>query len=64
MKIPTNEKIAVTYIFEGIKEYIITRNTYNGKFMLYRIVDGDYQKLKTADTPVEFDKIVEKDRSK
>lgn len=64
MKIPVSEKIAVTYIFEGVKGYIATHNALKGKFMLYKIVDGDYQKLKTANTPVEFDEIVKKDRGK
>ena len=62
MRIPTNEKIAVTYISEGIKEYVVTHNALRGKFMLYKIIDGDYQKLKISDTPVEFDEIIEKDR--
>ena len=64
MKIPSNEKIAVNYMFEGVKEYISTYSTLKGKYMLYKIIDGDYQKLKTAETPIDFDDIVKKDRSK
>lgn len=64
MKIPNNEKTMVSYIFEGAKCYIITQNTINGKFTLYKIIDNDYQKLKTAESPIEFDEIVKKDRSK
>jgi hypothetical protein len=64
MKIPSNEKIVVTYIFEDVKCYIATHNVLKGKYMLYKIVNDDYQRLKTAETPIEFDNIVEKDRSK
>ena len=64
MKIPSVEKIVVNYVFEGVKEYIATQNTFGGKFTLYKIIDGDYQRLKVADSPVSFDEIVEKDRSK
>jgi hypothetical protein len=64
MKIPSSEKIAVTYVFEGVEEYVVTHNALRGKYMLYKIIDGDHQKMRTADTPVEFDEVVEKDRSK
>ena len=63
MKIPKNEDILLTYIFDGIESYTVTRNIL-GKYILYKIVDGDYQKLKTADTAADFDNIVKKDRSK
>jgi hypothetical protein len=61
MKMPKNEKIIHTYIFEGIDCYVVTRNIFE-KYTLYKIIDGDYQKLKTAETPLEFDKIIKKDR--
>lgn len=63
MKIPKHEKLMVTYIFEDVKCYIATKNVL-GKYILYKIIDDDYQKLKTADSPIEFDKIIQKDRSK
>ena len=63
MKIPKQEKIVLTYIFEGIKCYVVTRSII-GRYALYKIIDDDYQKLKTAETPIEFDEIVEKDRSR
>ena len=63
MKIPSSEKIAVNYMFEGVKEYVSTYSTLKDKYMLYKIIDGDYQKLKTANTPIDFDDIVKKDRS-
>ena len=61
MKIPKQEKILQTYIFEGVKCYTITRNML-GRYILYKIVNDDYQKLKTADTPIKFEEIIEKDR--
>lgn len=63
MKIPASERIVVTYTFEGIKEFIVTHNALKGKFTLYKIIDNDYQKLKTTTSPLEFDEIVKKDRS-
>ena len=64
MKIPTSEQICVTYVRDDIDEYVITRNIVNRKFTLYKIVDNDYQKMKIATSPLEFDDIVKKDRSK
>lgn len=63
MKIPKQEKIVLTYVFEGIDCYIVTRNALE-KYTLYKILNDDYQKLKTAEAPIEFDEIVKKDRSK
>ena len=63
MKIPKHEKILMTYAFEGVKCYAVTRDAFE-KYTLYKIVDDDYVKLKTAESPLEFDKIVKKDRSK
>lgn len=63
MKIPKQEKMLQTYIFDGVKCYTITRNAL-GKYILYKIVDEDYQKLKTAESPIKFEEIIEKDRSK
>ena len=64
MKIPSSEKIVITYVFEDVKCYIATHNVLKGKFTLYKIIDGDYQRLKIANTPLEFDEIIKKDRSK
>lgn len=63
MKIPKHEKILMTYAFEGVKCYAVTRNALEA-YTLYKIIGDEYQKLKTAETPIEFDKIVKKDRSK
>ena len=64
MKIPSNEKIVVNYVYEGIKDFIATYHPLKGKYTLYKIIDGDYQRIKIADTPIGFDEIIEKDRSK
>ena len=61
MQIPKNETISVTYIFDDIKCYIVTRNT-TDKYTLYKILNNDYQKLKTSSTPVDFDEVIKKDR--
>ena len=63
MKIPKNENSMVSHIFDGVECYITTRNTTNGKFSLYKIVNGnDYEKLITANTPLKFDEVIAKDR--
>lgn len=61
MKIPKNEQRLLTYVFEGVECYAVTRNIL-GKYTLYKITDGDYQKMKTTETPEDFDRVVEKDR--
>jgi hypothetical protein len=63
MKISKHEKILMTYVFEDIKCYAVTRDVL-GRYTLYKILGDDYQKLKTAETPLDFDEIVKKDRSK
>lgn len=63
MKIPKQEKIVLTYVFEGIDCYVVTQNNLQ-KYTLYKITDDGYQKLRTSDTPLDFDEIVEKDRRK
>ena len=61
MKIPKNEQQLLTYVFEGVDCYTVTRNIL-GKYTLYKITDGDHQKIKTAESPEDFDRVVEKDR--
>lgn len=63
MNIPMQEKIVLTYVFDGIDCYTVTRNNLK-KYILYKIIDDGYQKLKTSNTPLDFDEIVEKDRRK
>lgn len=61
MKIPCQEKIVMQYVFDGAPCYTVTRNPMQ-KYTLYKINYGDYRKLKTSDSPIDFDKIVKKDR--
>ena len=64
MKIPKQEEIVLTYVFDGVKGYVVTRSPIK-QYTLYKVIgDNDYKKLKTSDSPIEFDKLVEKDRSK
>jgi hypothetical protein len=63
MKIPNNEKIMLTYVFEGVDCYAVTQNAL-GKYVLYKITNNDWQKLKTSDSAANFDEIVNRDRSK
>lgn len=62
MKIPKNEKSMVSHVFDGVKCYITTQNTVNGKFNLYKVINNDYEKISTADTPLKFDEVIAKDR--
>ena len=61
MKIPKNETILLTYVFEGVDCYTVTRNIL-GKYTLYKIIDSDYQKMKTVESAEDFDRVVKKDR--
>ena len=63
MKIPKQETIMVSYIFENITEYVATHNIL-GKYILYKKNNNDYQKIKVSDNPLEFDRIIETERSK
>lgn len=65
MKIPKTERPMTRYVFDGIACYIVTQNS-NGKYVLYKILgdDEDYQKMKTADTPLDLEVVIEKDRRK
>lgn len=63
MQISKQEKIVLTYVFDGIDCYVVSRNNLQ-KYILYKIIDDGYQKLKTSSTPLDFDEIVEKDRRK
>ena len=61
MKIPQSEKPVMTYVFDGVDCYQVTRNAV-GKYTLYKILNKDYQKIKTDDSAIKFDEIVKKDR--
>ena len=61
MRIPKQEQLMTTYTFGGVAHYVATRNSV-GKYVLYKIVDNDYQKMQTSASPLDFDKVIEKDR--
>lgn len=64
MKIPKTERPMTRYVFDGIPCYRVTQNS-NGKYVLYKIIgNDDYQKMKTADTPLDLEVVIEKDRRK
>ena len=63
MKIPKQEKRMVAYIYDGIKRYIATQHSVTKKFCLYKLIDDDdYERLKTAESPVKFEEVIKKDR--
>ena len=62
MKLPKQEQIMTTYLFDGVADYVATRNP-NGKYVLYKVLDDDYRKVQTSASPLDFDKVIEKDRS-
>ena len=61
MRIPKQEQLMTTYTFDGVAHYVATRNAV-GKYVLYKIIDNDYQKMQTSASPLDFDKVIEKDR--
>lgn len=64
MKIPSNETKMTSYIFDGVECYKITRNAAD-KYILYKIIgSNDYQKMKTASSPIDLEAVIEKDRRK
>ena len=62
MQIPKQEQIMITYVFDGAACYVATKNTI-GKYVLYKIIDNDYRKMQMAISPLDFDKLIERDRS-
>jgi hypothetical protein len=64
MKIPKTERPMTRYVFDDIACYKVTQNS-NGKYVLYKIIgNDDYQKMKTADTPLDLEVVIEKDMRK
>ena len=63
MKVSKNEKEMVSHIFDGVECYVTAQNTINGKFTLYKVINKDYEKMITADSPLKFDEVIKKDRS-
>ena len=61
---PKNERPMTRYVFDGVVCYRITQNS-TGKYTLYKIIGkDDYQKMKTAETPIDLEVVIEKDRRK
>ncbi len=56
MKISKNETQLKRYINNGVCTHIVTRNLI-GKYILYKIENDDYIKIKMSDNPLEFDDI-------
>ena len=64
MKMPKNERPMTRYVFDGVVCYRITQSS-TGKYTLYKIIgEDDYQKMKTAETPIDLEVVIEKDRRK
>ena len=63
MNISKNETIMQRFVFDEVDCYVVTRNLI-GKYTLYKIINDDYQKMKVSETPLEFDELVKKDRSR
>lgn len=63
MELPKQETIVLSYISNGEKTYTVTRNIV-GKYTLYKIINDDYKKIKTGSNPLDFDKIINKERGK
>lgn len=61
MKIPSNETKMTSYVFDEVECYKITRNSMN-KYILYKVDGNDYKKMKTANSPIELEAVIEKDR--
>ena len=62
MTIPKNETGMTSYIFNGAECYKITRNAAD-KYILYKTIgNNNYQKMKTANSPIELETVIEKDR--
>ena len=56
MKIPKHEKQVVAYTSKGIITHIVTRNLL-GEYSLYKNDNNEYKKIKTSNTPIDFDRI-------
>lgn len=56
MKIPKNEILWET-ITTDKNSYIVTSTKDRSKYILYKVVNDNLEKLSTAKTPVEFKKL-------
>lgn len=54
-KLPSSENgIGVTCVSASGQQYYISQNKEKGKHTLWRIVDGNYQKIATANSPYDL----------
>jgi hypothetical protein len=58
-KLPASENgVGVTCLTSSGEQYYISQNTEKRKFTLWRIIDGNYQKITTSNSPLDlYDKI-------
>ncbi len=56
MKIPKNEILWETIITDK-NVYIVTSTKDRSRYILYKVVNNNLEKLSTAKTPVEFKKL-------
>lgn len=54
--IPASETGARTTCLDG--KYLITNNPLKGQFTLWRCSEYGFEKIKTSDSPLDFDKII------
>ena len=61
--IPSSENgVTVSCITRSNTEYWITQNIEKNRFTLWKIVDGGYEKISIASSPLDFDEILYPDR--
>ena len=56
MKIPKNEILWETIITDK-NSYIVTSTKDRSRYILYKVVNDNLEKLSTAKTPIEFKKL-------
>ena len=61
--IPVSETGARTTCFTKMnstgERYLITENPLKAQFTLWKYVEDGFEKIKTSDNPLEFDKIID-----
>ena len=54
--IPSSETGSRTSCLNG--EYLITQNPLKEQFTLWKCVDDGFERIKTSDNPLDFDKVI------
>ena len=59
MKIPKNQKIALTYLKNGVEAYVVTVNQTSDTYTLFEVTgkNKELNKLKTANSPLKFKEV-------